>query len=242
MAGCGGQHFYFCGSKASFEAESQSLMSLFSVSMQDALVSYYMAALESAKSFSADIGNEKTSSAEHWRESQRISEGLSEKFRNVSEVAARIGDFLNGRMRDEFLDVSKSINLSQLLDERKSAGAYPLQAESSYGILNPLSNGEGGYVEMFDNFRQRADELSALSHKQVEALHEYSALTEMGGLYDTVYSKSLLDEKVRHSLMDLEESFHARVIDLQVQYETILQFTRAVALKSSIPYQECKRK
>lgn len=216
-------------------------MARFSRDLHRGLTIYYEAASESANAFSADLDGAPGIVSSHWGLVEQLMKDLVGQWDIVSLTATSIEQFLDGKLRTEFVETARQLNIEELIENRKGLGAFPMGVSSPQSFVGVLSGDERGLISIFTEFKQRAEELRDLSQKQVDLLAKHRNLASSGEMYDVIYNRPLLLENKRHELMDFEESFHSRILELQIFNETAVQMTREVALRSEIPYHECRR-
>lgn len=226
----------FCGSRPNCERATQVLLRRFHRDHQFAVELNHRGATKIQDAMIADSEGQKDAAKVYYLDGINLVERLVEQWEIVIKSVEALTSYISGNLREDFIQLTTSLDLKSI----QVSNTTSMYTESFDRIQNILSRGgEAAVTGLLDESKSQFQTLHDMAKEMLELLRSNLNLIEEGKFYDTIVTYSLLADKKKHPIMDLDERLFTVMTNNELYLESVSSVTREVALQSKIPYEDC---
>ena len=233
---------HFCGSRSQYEHETESLLMRFYRDHQVAHELSNKAATNLQGAFIEDHNGNAEAAVSHYEQAVTLLQQTVDQWGVVLESSDALQAFLPGKLRPEFVGLMTSLDVNDLTETLQASGNSPKGLTGPYHEVSEILLGgdEAAVISLFSVNDSKMDSLRSLSREILDVLEALRDAVGQGELWNTVVPDALLNNKVKHALIDLDERYFALLMSHAFFLEAISQMSRKVLIESNIPYSECR--
>ena len=233
---------HFCGSKSQHEHATESLLMRFYRDHQVAHELSNRAASSLQGAFIEDHNGNVQAATTHYEQAVTLLQQTTQQWSVVIASSSALQSFLPDKLRPEFVQLMTSLEIREFTETLEASGNSPKGFTGPYyEVAQILSDGdEAAVIKLFSANDSKIDGLRSLTQEIHSVLEGLRDAVEQGEFWNTVVPHSLLDTKIKHPLIDLDEKYFSLLMNHAFFLEAISQMSRKVLIESDIPYSECK--